>query len=395
MKTKPYIFLTVVMLLCWTNLKAQQVNSDHIVKTVETKIKRTKTLSSWDLLSNLYQISLSNLTADDKNITLKGTIYAIDVLLNKDAANSENYRRKALERHIEPYLKFNYQDKFNPSNLTAGLNWSFINQNDATESKAFNSFNKDLMKKIENINGLMQPVYKLMKDKMQSEDPKKREELAEKGRIRYAQLAKFMLSGNENDLTDSLKYLLNAEQIQAIKDCYTTLDEVALKVNNGWNVTFSPQVTYAFNRSAFQGASFLFNGIKGFKLFEKRSTQLTLKGGYIMGADSIVKIAAINQQQLTGSFGFNQVIFIKDIKADDGTVSKAPCTELAISGGYNWLTRGYSSTEKRGQPTLGAKLGFLVGKDSWLVFPFTYNFATKDSYASVSIKVNLGDAPFK
>lgn len=395
MKTNLYIFLTVALLLCWTNLKAQQIDSASITTFVAPKVKRTKTLSSWELLGNLYQISLSNLTADDKSIMFKSTIFGIDEIFDKDITDSKNYRKKSWERHLEPYLKYNYQNNFNPSNLTAGLNWSFINDNDPTESKVFNDYNEPLFAKIKKFNVLMQSAYASITERMQSDDPTKREELSNKARKRYTELAKFVRSGDKKDLTDDLESILNTEQIEAIINLQTAFNDLALKVNNSWNVTFSPQVTYAFNRGAFQGASFLFNGIKGFKIFKNRSTQLTLKGGYIMGADSIVKIAAINQQQITSTAGFNQVIFIKSMKTDDGTIKNIPCTELAITGGYDWLTRGYAANEKRGQPTLSAKLGFLFGKDSWLLFPFTYNFATKTNYASVSIKVNLGDAPFK
>lgn len=391
----------IAILLCVSEVKAQgqkplQTGNaggsdfDAMREQVISGTKKSKTLSGWELLSNLYQIGLENLSADDKSIKFKSTIFGIDKIFHPEIKNSENYSRKTWERYVEPYINFSYQKNFNPSNITVGVNLSFINANDLTTNKELNAIDSNLLAKKEHLDNALMPAYDSINVRLQAG----RITVLETKKL-YSQLAKFVRSGSKDDLTDGLKTILTTGQIKEIVDFQTMLDSLALNISNRWNVTFSPQGTYAFNRSAIQGASFMFNGIKGYELFKNRSTQMIFKGGFVMGADSIVKVVQISRHWLMGQAGLNQVLLVKDITAVDGTINKIPCMELAVSGGYNWLTHDYTATEKRGQPSLNAKLGFLVGKDSWLLIPFTYNFATKDSYASISVKVNLGDAPFK
>ncbi|MDB4902255.1 MAG: hypothetical protein JWQ63_1536 [Mucilaginibacter sp.] len=364
---------------------AQDITADAI-KAVSYKAIYLKTLTTWDLLSNLYQISLDDITADDKSVKFKSTIFGIHKVFDSTVNNYQRYTELAWQRHLEPYINFSYKNNFDPSNMSFGINYSFVNANDKTESKDMNS-NPLLMAKIRALDAKLKPVINTIRLNGKPVDEINKS---------FDQITKFVRSGDTKDLSaELLKTMTDAGVISDIQDMKKEIDKTALRVANKWNLIFSPQLTYAINRSGVQGSSFIVNGVKGFEILKGRSTQLTIKTGFVLGDDTIVSSINTKRQQITNQLGFNQVLLMKDVKGDGGTANKAPCAELAVSYGFNYLTSGYQASEKRRQPSLSAKFGVLIGKESWLVLPVTYNYATKTTVASISIKVNLGDAPFK
>ncbi|MBV8391087.1 MAG: hypothetical protein JO080_14880, partial [Mucilaginibacter sp.] len=125
MKTITISLPGFVLLLAAQAAFGQAPAQDAAKQATATKVENTKTLTSWDILSNLYQIGLNDLTADDKSVKLKSTIYGLHKLFNPKINDSKTYKELAFERHFEPYLNMDYKNKFDPSNLTAGFNYSF------------------------------------------------------------------------------------------------------------------------------------------------------------------------------------------------------------------------------------------------------------------------------
>ncbi|MGN8070959.1 hypothetical protein [Mucilaginibacter sp. 22184] len=388
--------LPLILLLCCGLKVSAQVSDALIQDATLKKIPLQKTLSGWDILGNLYQLSLDDITADDKSIKFKSTIFGLKKLGNDDPVSSAEYTRNKIARHIEPYLTFNYKDQFDPSNLTLGVNLSLINHNDKTESPKLTTLPVEIQTTHSSLNARLAAYRSQVTPDLPNATAADRNAVVALLNKNFDLITAFVHSGDETKLPPALKADLDREGITPlVKQLQEQMDKLASDITNGFNLTFSPQATYAFNRSDLQGASFMFNGIKGFSWIKKRTTQIIAKGGYVLGDDTVIKKTAIGRHQIQTQLGINQVFVTKKIKADDGTESASPSGELSISYGYNYLTEGYLTDEKRDQQTLSAKLGFLIGKDSWLLIPFTYNFATKEKRASVTIKVNLGSAPFK
>jgi len=382
MKNKLVILSLGVVLFLSTTTRLygqQKAPEDSTIK----KVQAAKSLTGWDILSNLYQLSLNDVTATSKSVSFKSTIFGL-IKNNNQKVNAVDYQHYSIERYLQPYLNFDYKNNFNPSNLSLGITWSFINANDVTRSKVFNSYNKDLSDRQAEIDAFVDPII----TKLTNNQPPNYQTI-----IKH--LATFEKSMDSSDLTDDLKKILPQEAITKIEAMKNKFDDANRNVANRFNVTFTPEISYAFNRSGVQGASFLLNAIKGFTIFAKLSTQFTLKTGYVLGDDTVIKAIDMNKHLFENQLSLNQVIANKMIKGSDGKSNLSPCVELAINYGYNYLTSGYTAGQQRDESSLGAKFGILVGSSSWVVLPVTYNYATKKTVTSISLKVNLGDPPFK
>lgn len=388
-----------ILICCTKNVLAQEAvttipnqQAINILKKVDAK----KTLTTLELLGRLYQISLNDLTADDKSINFKSTLFGIHQVFSPDVTKSSNYKALGFERHIEPYFKFAYQNNFKTINTTIGTNFSLINANDQTSNWLLNN-NPQLMRDISQFDNKL-IIYTSKLAPILSSGSYQQKVIAKK---HMEELEAFVRNGKSEKLSGELKKELQETMIgtETLYDAIIALndhiDAVVRNVGNKWNVVISPQLTYAFNYKKIQGYSITANALKGLGIFKKQSTQLKIKSAFIAGSDTIVTQIATTHKMIIGELGLNQVLFMKQLKNDSGEMEDRPAGELAISGGYNYVFKGLIDNEKKGQPTLTAKLGFLVGKESWLVFPFSYNFETSKGLASISIKINLGESPIK
>jgi len=387
---------------------SQQATQNTIATELIKKSAQEKTLASWDLLGLLYQVSINDVTANDKSINFKSTLYGIHKIFDSSVATSDRYRQLSFQRYFELSMAYKYKNQFSPSNLSFGFNYAIIHKNDVSTAKKLNS-TSDIFAYVGQLeDGPLTVLDSILLSEAArySEDPSVQKILF----TPHADLmAKFITTGDTSVLNDDplLKHLVDSIQATnvlgfttslslAISQLQKKIDNIYAKVQNDWNVTASPTITYGFNNGKWQGYELAVNALKGFKLFSdiKRTSQFIIKVSYKIGDDTLIEKVATNRKQITDELGINQVLSTKSLKADDG-LKKKPSIELAITAGYNWVMSGLNPNEKAGQPALIAKLGFLLGKESWLVFPFNYNFSTHKGLASISIKVNLGDPPFK
>jgi len=394
-----------------------QVSPAKTNEQLLTIASKEKTLSSWDILGLLYQVAANDVTSDNKSVTFKSTLFGIRKVFNKKLDNDDNYRRLWLDRNFEPNLAFDYKNNFNPSNLSVGFNLGVITANDVSSAPIFNDANtmkfKDYGTSLDN-GPIVLLDDKIMKELATKYPGDNKTQKAIQNTIEDAK-TKFIVSGDPNSLKNitlpdgqSLTAALQGMEAEDLEGKKTTLYDALIKlakyydreltrVKNKWNVVFSPTATYAFYASSFQGYEFALKSIKGFCLFKdtKRTSQLLISGSLKIGDDTIVAKIRINRRQITDQIGFNQVLFTKKNTDQNGTTSESPVVEASLTGGCNWIMSGLSTKEKELQPVLKAKIGLMVGKNSWLVFPFTYNFTTKTGQGSISLTVNFGDPPFK
>jgi hypothetical protein len=412
---KLYIRFVVAGLLSVQFVQGQ--TDPAVMKQLVTESSKEKTLSSWDVLGLLYQMGANDVTADNKSVTFKSTIFGIRKVFDKSIDNSDSYRRLWFDRYFEPKLGFDYKNNFNPSNLSAGFNFSFINANDVSSAAIFNDAGTAVAKYTKALDDgpLSQLDHQILQALDAAYPGNFKTQKAIMNNIVEAR-AKFIVSGDPTSMKGitlpdgrSLTAVLQGTPANDIQGNKTTLYDAFLwlasyygtaltRVKNKWNVVFSPTATYAFYAGSFQGYEFALKSIKGFKVFKDstRTSQLLASGSLKIGDDTIISPIRTNRRQITDQVGFSQVIFTKKSTDDkSGVTSQVPFVEASLTGGCNWVMSGLASGEKAAQPTLKAKLGLMIGKNCWLVVPFTYNFTTKSGQGSISVTVNLGDPPFK
>nr|MBA4168063.1 hypothetical protein [Chitinophagaceae bacterium] len=351
-----------------------------------------KSLTAWDYLSELRQISLDDITADDKSVNFKSTIFGIHKWFDPGVNSSERYRKLAFERHFEPNLDVKYEGKFNPINAGIGFNYSFVNRNDATENLKLNHNLALDAQSAKLDNELSDVVFDtllvLAKARYPSDNAGRHAELQRmldliqsfvtSGDIQVLDKEPAILIKIRNAFTTGLKSQ-RISLLAAYQEIEKDVDRIAQEISRGWNVVFTPTFTYAFNQGRSQGMEFAFKGLNGYRIFknEKKTSQLILQASFKIGDDTIVAKSRMDRRQITDEIGFNQVFLLTKAGEGEDDSDRKPAGEFSITGGYNRILNGLATEEKAGQPTLTARLGILIGKDSWLVVPLDYNFGVK------------------
>src|ERR1700760_4195265 len=118
-------FFTITALLCFiccSIVKAQDSVTDTIKNKALGEAARKKTLTTQELLGNLYQIAANDLTADSKSIKFSSTIFGLEKVFNPSVNDSRVYKQQWLERYLGFYGTYNYKNNFNTSNFSIGAN---------------------------------------------------------------------------------------------------------------------------------------------------------------------------------------------------------------------------------------------------------------------------------
>jgi hypothetical protein len=390
---------------------------------VNKKVADAKTNTSWDIIADLYQLSLNDITGTGKSLTFGATLHAIASGFNNSTTKPDG---SYFTNNFQPVVIMGYKNNYKNINASGGFKYAVFNQTDALHSKWLNH-NPQLLQSLTALNDYDKNFRKALRDaaekKMDDQqvqrallngtDPDsdagkaiiaayKKEILAQfNGQLK--QLTALLLSGKSTDMSKELRDLFDQTAgadrsieglIDLVGQVKSQIDEVSQRIVRGWNVNVNPMVTYDLTHGGFQGLNLGATGSKGFNIFGKgRNLQVIGKFNYIIGSDTIVAAINTGRRQITDQLGFNQVIFSSLNKSVSKT-EPTPWLEASLTGSYNYVFSGLKPKEEKRQPALNLKVALLVGKSTWFTVPFTYNFGTKSSTALISVTANIGQALF-
>jgi len=383
------------------------------------RVQAAKTDANSDLLSEFYQMGLSDLTGNTKGLTFVASIYAIKSGFKSNSASKPNY----FENNFQPDVTVGYKNNFQNLNTSFGFKFALINQTDSKHSKKLN-YDRVLLNYWQELNNLDSAFRTRLNGNMNAlwndqakltqarkgYDPNSetgkamvkayRNGLLQQYKNDLKALTALELNGDASQLSPELLALYysttpNSGRLQTVeKQAKAHLDSVSKVVANGWNVNINPMVTYDFTHGGFQGVNLGASSIKGWSIIDTGHTsQLVAKFNYVIGTDTIVSKINTARKEITDQVGFNQVLATSLTKSASKSVP-TPCLEASFTGSYNYVYSGLKPKEKNAQPALNIKLGLLIGKSTWFTLPVSYNFGLKTTTAMFSVQANIGSAPF-
>lgn len=390
---------------------------------INKKVADAKTNTSWDIIADLYQLSLNNVTGTGKSISFGATLHAIASGFNSSTTHPDG---SYFANNFQPVVIMGYKNNFKNINASAGFKYAVFNQTDALHSKLLNN-NPDLLQSLAALNDYDKDFRQALRDaaetKMNNQqvqhallhglDPESAEgkaiiaayknEVLAQFNSQLKQLTALLLSGKNTDMSTDLRAFFDQTAgsgksldglITLVNEAKAQINEVSARIARGWNVNINPMVTYDLTHGGFQGVNIGANGSKGFNIFGKgHNSQAIGKFNYIAGTDTIVAVINTSRRQITNQIGFNQVLASSIIKSVSKT-EPTPWLEASVTGSYNYVFAGLKPKEKNRQPALNLKLALLVGKSTWFTVPFTYNFGEKAATALISVTANIGQALF-
>ena len=398
--------------------------SADVKDTVIKKVAAAKTNTSWDIISDFYQLSLNDITGTSKALTFGATLNAISQAFKPPVVDHDPGR---FANNFQPVLVLGYKNNFQNLNSSIGFKYALFNQTDAKYSNLLNN-NEVLLGQFKDLQDYAEKFIAALRadHKKQLNDPKVRAALIA-GLDSNSAPAKTILDNYRIQLNQKLKSQLDQitaleknasagkltpdlkKEFDSIDGIHTVgglvakdsiirarMDDIARTIANGWNIAINPMVTYDITGGGFQGLNLGATGSKGFRWFNEdkyHTSQFIGKFNYVVGTDSIVTVINTTRKQITDQLGFNQVIgtsINKSVSKTDPT----PSFEASVTGSYNYVFSGLKKNEKNAQPALNLKFGVLVGKSTWLTLPLSYNFAAKTGMALLSLQVNVGPALF-
>jgi hypothetical protein len=399
--------------------KAGSTGPSATVKAAVPIVQADKTNTAWDILSDFYQLSLSDLTGNTKGVTFVSSIYAIESGFNPNSKKIASY----FENNFQPDVTLGYKNNFQNLNTSFGFKFG-ITQTDAKHSKKLND-DPVLLQELDSLTKYTEPIRRelLKRESDQKKDPamlaavikgnppdSPEAKLLIKAYVdgitqqfdqQVKELTVVELTGDTSKLSPDIKVLFDNTirklpgYLALAAHAKSRLEYLSRQVANGYNVTLNPMVTYDFTHGGWQGVNLGANGIKGFNYGgdTTHTLQIVAKFNYIIGADTIVSKINTARKQITDQLGINQVLASSMIKSVSKNVP-TPWLEASLTGSYNYVYAGLKPKEKNIQPALNFKIGLLLGKSTWFTIPVSYNFGTRTTTALVSLTANIGTAPF-
>lgn len=342
-----------------------------------------------DVLTGFFQLGLSSLLGPDKELAINANPFAILLKRNPALSLDKDYKKYKPLRRLNFRLGVRFDSAFRFNGLSSGLQFSLIDQTDATTSRyIFEKLRTDALNKerdilltalndylVNHVKTADQPAFVININKILQDAPFNtldtgfqkivKQLAADKNLNRVAEV--FANKG------DSSFKQIDAAKYAALKN--------ATKNNLLWTIGISDS-TYR-DKLQFSSVAIVSKLSKG--IFDpapgENNLEVNMLAAYTFSNDTLRAGRNLKRELFTIESGLNWII--RDKKAD------RPFCEMKFSGSYYHNFGSLYTGERRDSLTLNGTLRVRVFEDIWIPFEIKYDPKSGNIFGFLNIRANF------
>lgn len=359
-------FFLLVWIMNLAIADAQQLN---LVKDFETFFDKTKNKTSfkYDALSEIMQIGLNKgiLTGNEKDVSLKATLYGLMVLGNKDYEIDRSYSKLTFQRNLEfaANMKINDDEKINGFGLA--IKYAIINKRDLSVNDAYTALHPKIAALSQSLHESIAPIIlSLLRTKTGEDKARLNRFIQENSNIKnfpifFNELRRLML------FPDSLLNTKMSTMQNALDDLHSEYYTITRGIEKGPLLTFSGESVNTNNTWDLVKLKLEYIKGLGFVKDDQNPWDIYVGAYYAMLKDSLSVLNRLTR--ITGSVkgGINHVL-VKD-------ASNQSLVEILGGLEYNSIFHGAYVNEKTNQMNMLFNLAFRIAPNLYLPLEIKYD----------------------
>ncbi len=373
MKKTIFIIICICFICAQTKVAAQNnssVNLDSVQLLPVRTANDLKTGNWQDVLTNFFQLGLSDLTGNNRAFNFKSSLFGLKLKTNPSLIVDTNYVKHSFDRNFQFNFSLGIDSSYHLNGYSAGFTWAAINKRDTTLINLTKSKTESVWAAAAAKFPQALINYRIKKFAKRTSQDSADAIMAKQAVSNMMKIGKFDASLLPNDFT--AKDSINV--IQAVFDAYDSAKASTMQM---------PLLTFTFNtafskRSSFDSAQLGFVYLQG---LTKKGNPLELD----LRANFRIKDTAVNNDRyrsvFTSSGGMNCVL-IKS-KAQASILEFKPYVE------YDKIISGLFPGEKADYFYANADFRLRVTQNIWIPFTIKYDVKAGNFLGFLNVSANF------
>ncbi|MBL7701458.1 MAG: hypothetical protein JNM14_04370 [Ferruginibacter sp.] len=385
MKTIKRRLLILILMLAVKNSFAQVTPATNFLFAADS----VKSGAAKDILTSFFQLGLSSLLGPDKELSINSNPFAVMLKRNPALSLDKNYKKYKPLRRLNFRLGVRFDSSFGFNGFSSGLQYSLIDQTDATTSDyIFHRLRTDELNKerdvllsalndylVNEVPAADKPAFASNVNKVLQDVPFNKLDAGFQKIVK--QLAAEKNLGKVNDVFAN-RGDSSFKQIDAAK--YTALKN-KIKNNLLWTIGISDS-TYK-DKFQFSNVAIVSKLTKG--IFDAdpgdNNLEVNMMAAYTFSNDTMRQGRNLKREIFTVESGINWII--RDKRTD------RPFCEMKFSGSYYHNFANVYASENRDSLTINGTLRIRVLEDIWIPLEIKYAPKTGNIFGFLNIRANF------
>jgi len=354
------------------NSFSQESNTSMITADALNKFDQNKSANFKDILTNLFQITTTNLSGNDKSIEFNTNLFALKSKANPELLKDVNFEKEMFSRKFQFNAKVNLDDQFKYKGFTGGATFAIIDG----RNKQLVTFSNNYLKPYK----LLLETIAEIRDSITNDDSYDVDKLENAINAIYSRKE---LTGNSYFDTIKSQFKQKAKKKSLIDDDPIAYVDSLKKIETAEyaNIDAKPLWTISVDGTAgdkgkFNKASFQTIFLQGIK--DKSELDCRAK---LIYADTVT-INPMPRMEFIGKVGFN-------FKIAKGT-NNVSFFEIKGSFEYNSILRNVLPDEKKDKFLGTSEIRLRLTNDLWFPLIIKYDIEKHNFLGFLNVTYNFG-----
>jgi len=360
------LLLAFIFFFPQIKIHAQNINQSAGEAIIHTS-DDLKTGNYTDVLSNFFQLAVSDLTSKQRAINFKSTLFAVKAKTNPDLLIDRNYLKQYFARNLQFDFSLGLDQDYHLTSYSAGLTYALINKRDETVATFMNSKVSELVQQYGSLLHNQLNAYLATFDSS-----------AQRRRV-LMEIQKGIVFLNETGSTDSIpQAFLAFAKIDfgfIRRSIHETLESAYAEVDK------KPLLTISANATSLSSSAEFNSGFLEMVFLQGSNPEIDLRAKLLM-TDTF---SSVDEWRVNFNFqgGLNIVLF------QDKSTNKS-LLEAKLQGEYSHIFQGLLPDEDADQVFANAEIRVRVTNNFWIPLSIKYDIMNPNWFGFLNVALNLG-----